>query len=63
MLRTDARASLSALAATGIDIEGVMRKLEAEGIAAFEKSFNGLSRNVLERRNAYAAIEVQVKFP
>lgn len=54
-----ARASLSALAATGIDLNRVMQRLEDEGIAAFEKSFDGLTGNVLGRRDAYAAIEAQ----
>lgn len=39
---TDAEACLRDLASVGIDMDAVGDKLETEGIAAFEKSFNGV---------------------
>jgi len=41
-----ARRVLRNLAASGIDIDAVTRKLEEEGVAAFEKSFDALYRNL-----------------
>lgn len=52
-----ARAVISALAAAGIDIGAATEKLEKDGIAAFEKSFEKLYQNVLDKRNAFVAAE------
>ena len=41
-----ARRVLRNLAASGIDIDSVTRKLEDEGVAAFEKSFDALYKNL-----------------
>jgi hypothetical protein len=35
----------------------VLQKLEDDGVAAFEKSFDGLYKNLLDKRNAFAAVE------
>ncbi len=53
-----ARAVLRDLAATGIDLHQVTAKLEADGVAAFVKSFDGLSRNLAEKRKALAGAAV-----
>ncbi len=45
-----ARAILRDLGAAGIDIRQVTDKLEADGVAAFEKSFDGLYRNLEAKR-------------
>jgi transaldolase / glucose-6-phosphate isomerase len=45
-----ARAILRNLAAAGIDIRQVTDKLEADGVASFEKSFDGLYRNLEAKR-------------
>jgi transaldolase len=42
------------LAASGIDINGVTDKLEEDGVAAFEKSFDGLAK-FLEKKKALSA--------
>ncbi len=47
-----ARAVLRDLAAAGIDIRQVTDRLEADGVAAFEKSFDGLYRNLEAKRQA-----------
>jgi transaldolase len=44
-----AREQVEELKRAGIDIEGVMKKLENDGVAAFEKSFDGLYE-LLERK-------------
>ncbi|HEY6191027.1 MAG TPA: transaldolase [Bacteroidota bacterium] len=46
----DAAASLRGLSAAGIDLGWVMQRLEDEGVAAFEKSFDDLSRTLLEKQ-------------
>ena len=51
----DARASMDALAAAGIDIDAVTRKLEEDGVAAFAKSFDSLLAVIEDRRACYAA--------
>lgn len=45
-----ARKVLSDVASAGIDMKWVMQKLEENGVAAFEKSFDGLNKNVLDKR-------------
>ncbi len=46
----EARQQLDMLKAAGIDMRFVTKKLEEEGVAAFEKSFDGLSRFLEEKR-------------
>lgn len=53
-----ARAVLDAVAAAGIDMAWVLQKLEDDGVAAFEKSFDGLYKNLTDKRNAFAGVEV-----
>ena len=45
-----ATATLQSLGAAGIDMAWVMKKLEDDGVAAFERSFDGLYRNIEEKR-------------
>jgi transaldolase len=45
-----AKQVLRNLAASGIDINGVMDKLEEDGVAAFEKSFDGLARFLQQKK-------------
>lgn len=45
-----ARAVLRDLVAAGIDFGAVMNTLEEEGVAAFERSFEGLERNLESKR-------------
>ena len=45
-----ARAVLRDLVAAGIDFDAVMNALEQEGVAAFERSFEGLERNLQAKR-------------
>ena len=47
-----AREALRNLASAGIDIPWVMRKLEDDGVAAFEKSFDGLYQKMQQKRDA-----------
>lgn len=46
----EARATLRDLASAGIDIAAVMNKLEADGVAAFEKSFDGLNKFLEQKK-------------
>jgi transaldolase len=48
----EAREHLEHLKAAGIDMRKVTKKLEEDGVAAFEKSFDGLSRFLEEKRAA-----------
>ncbi len=52
---------LSDVAAAGIDMKWVLQKLEDDGVTAFEKSFDALHKNVRDKRNAFATIEVSSK--
>jgi transaldolase len=45
-----ARRALGDVAATGVDMALVLQKLEDDGVAAFEKSFDGLYKNLDEKR-------------
>jgi transaldolase/glucose-6-phosphate isomerase len=47
-----AERAMADLAAVGIDMDGVTRKLEDDGVAAFAKSFDSLISTVEERRQA-----------
>jgi len=48
---TEAREVLRNLTSAGIDIAWVMKKLEDDGVAAFEKSFDGLYLNIQQKRD------------
>lgn len=48
---TEAREVLRALASAGVDMAWVMQKLEDDGVATFEKSFDGLYANVQQKRD------------
>jgi hypothetical protein len=52
----DARSVLDALKELGIDMRWVLQKLEDDGVAAFEKSFDGLYANVAAKRSAHQRI-------
>jgi transaldolase len=47
------QASLRELAAAGIDMKAVTQKLEDDGVASFEKSFDGLYANLEEKRDQF----------
>ena len=47
----EAREVLRNLASAGIDMPWVMKKLEDDGVSAFEKSFDGLYLNVQQKRD------------
>jgi len=49
-----ADAVLRGLAQAGIDLSWVMKKLEDDGVAAFAKSFDGLYKNLEEKRRVLA---------
>ena len=49
-----AKRVLSDLAASGIDINGVTDTLEEDGVAAFEKSFDGLAKFLEEKKSRSA---------
>jgi len=48
----EARRVLEEIRGAGIDLGRVMTKLEEDGVAAFEKSFDGLYQNLRDRRDA-----------
>jgi transaldolase len=52
----EARAILAALAHAGIDMKHVTDRLEAEGVSAFEKSFDGLEKNIEAKRTQLAHV-------
>ncbi len=49
---------LSDVARAGIDMRWVLQKLEDDGVASFEKSFDGLYKNLTDKKNALASVEV-----
>lgn len=51
---TGARRLLASLEQEGIAMDAVMRQLEEEGVSAFEKSFDGLKRNIEQKRQMLA---------
>jgi transaldolase len=51
----EAKALLRELARVGIDLPWVMKKLEDDGVAAFSKSFDGLYKNLEEKRRQVGA--------
>lgn len=48
-----ARKLLSRIAGAGVDMAWVLQKLEDDGVAAFEKSFDGLYSNLERKRDAF----------
>jgi transaldolase len=50
-----ARKILAETAAAGIDMKSVLQKLEDDGVSAFEKSFDGLYKNLLAKKDRFAA--------
>jgi len=53
-----ARTLLSDVGAAGIDMKWVLQKLEDDGVASFEKSFDGLYKNLIEKRQQFAKARV-----
>lgn len=53
-----AKGVLNDVAAAGIDMKWVLQKLEDDGVAAFTKSFDGLYKNLLEKRGQFAQADV-----
>jgi transaldolase len=53
------RKLLGDVAAAGIEMKWVLQKLEDDGVAAFEKSFDGLYKNLVEKRQQFATARVQ----
>ena len=49
---------LSDVAAAGIDMKWVLQKLEDDGVAAFEKSFDGLYKNLVEKNGQFVETSV-----
>jgi len=47
------KTALRELAAAGIDMKAVTQKLEDDGVASFEKSFDGLYANLEEKRDQF----------
>jgi transaldolase / glucose-6-phosphate isomerase len=45
---------LASLEASGISMDAIMRQLEDEGVSAFEKSFDGLVRNLELKRQVFS---------
>lgn len=50
--------SLSDVARAGTDMRWVLQKLEDDGVASFEKSFDGLYKNLNEKKKMFTAVEV-----
>ncbi len=53
-----AKRTLEELKQAGIDMRAVTDKLEADGVAAFEKSFDGLYRNLEKKQREFASAGV-----
>jgi transaldolase len=49
-----ARKVIADVAAAGVDVSAVMSRLESNGVAAFEKSFDGLNGNVASKMKAFS---------
>lgn len=54
----EANQVLQELSTAGIDMARVLEKLEADGVAAFEKSFNGLYDNLTRKRGEFSGVTV-----
>ena len=57
----EAQEQLARLAELGIDLDEVTRTLQAEGVAAFGKSYESLIRSVTEKRQQLEAGEVDIE--
>ncbi len=57
----EAHKVLADLGGAGIDMERVMVQLEEEGVAAFEKSFDGLAGNLEQKKHAFLKSGVAVQ--
>jgi transaldolase / glucose-6-phosphate isomerase len=53
-----AQAALRDVAAAGVDMKWVLQKLEEDGVASFEKSFDGLYKNLDEKKGQFAGSSV-----
>jgi transaldolase len=53
-----AKQVLADIAEVGIDMKWVLQKLEDDGVSAFERSFDGLYKNLQEKRNQFAGVHV-----
>ena len=53
-----ARKLLGDIAGAGIDMKWVLQKLEDDGVSAFEKSFDGLYKNLVDKRDQFAKVDV-----
>ncbi len=53
-----AREQIEELKQAGIDVDWVMKKLENDGVAAFEKSFDGLYEKLEEKKKEFIASSV-----
>lgn len=53
-----ARSQIEELKQAGIDVDWVMKKLENDGVAAFEKSFDGLYEKLEEKKKEFIASSV-----
>jgi transaldolase len=53
-----ARKTLDELKSAGIDLRWVTDKLEADGVAAFEKSFDGLYANLQKKQREFSTAGV-----
>ncbi len=54
-----AREQIEELEKAGIDMDWVMKKLENDGVAAFEKSFDGLYQKLEEKKKEFTASSVK----
>ena len=48
-----AKKVLNDVGAAGVDMQWVLKKLEEDGVASFEKSFDGLYKNLVEKRGEF----------
>ncbi len=48
-----AKKVLNDVGAAGVDMQWVLKKLEDDGVASFEKSFDGLYKNLVEKRGQF----------
>lgn len=53
-----ARKVLNDVGSAGVDMQWVLRKLEEDGVASFEKSFDGLYKNLVEKRGQFVTDSV-----
>jgi len=53
-----AKKVLGDIGAAGVDMQWVLKKLEEDGVASFEKSFDGLYKNLVEKRGKFVTDSV-----